>query len=197
MVSSRRTWSVLLFVFSAGDATGQMVFDDGQEHVIGSEEKIYEGVIVSNQSRLDVRGFVAGPEQAVVVNDAAVEVNGGEIYGSPEAILTAGDSSVTVNSGFVSGSEHTAIAARDSTSVVIHDGSVSGGYDTIKLTGESSLTLHGGSVGISPDRGNAITAADSTSVVVRGGGIGSATNGTTGGAYRPTSRLGYTLVSWW
>ena len=111
------------------------MFDDGQEHVL--TEDIDELVIVSNQSRLDVRAQMHGNLQ---VDDATVEQSaGGDIRANASFV---NNSYLIVNGG---GS----FESRNSASV--HDSNVvlNSGYGPyVDADGNSVVTVNGGSLGL-------------------------------------------------
>ncbi len=167
--------SLALAVSCCRPGLGQMVFDDGQEHVL--TEDIDQPVIVSNQSRLDVRAQMSGNLQ---VDDASVGLStGGEIWGSASfdnnanLIVNGGgsfgdyfsadihDSNVTVNSGY---GPHYLDA--DGNSVVSVNG---GSLGRTTATDASSVVCNGGS--ISTDFGPAVRLEDSATMQISDGSI--------------------------
>ncbi len=145
--------SLALVVSCCRPGIGQIVFDDGQEHIL--TEDIDQLVIVSNQSRLDVQARMSGNLQ---VDDASVGLStGGQIR---ESASFDNNANLIVNGG---GDEFLSFSAK------VHDSNVvvNSGYgpDNLDADGNSVVTVNGGSLGPT-------SAKDASLVVCNGGYIG-------------------------
>lgn len=142
-----------LILLCSRSATGQLVFDDGQEHVLTEDA---DSVIVANESNLDLQANA----QDVDVDNATLVQNGGEIGGvpGPNAGLTVHNgSNVSLNSGKAYN------VAVDGATLVLNGGKIQG-WDvvTMSIRNGSNVLLNSGMVGSVDPAANSLVSVDSS-----------------------------------
>ncbi len=144
-------------------ATGQLVFDDGQEHVLTENA---DSVVVTNESKLDLQANVLD----VDVDNATLVQNAGEIGGfaggfPAEGLTVRNGSNASLNSGTVRNVDV------DNATLVLNGGEV-GGWDeiTMRISNGSNVFLNSGTVSSACFSCSSLRSVDSN-VQIDGAGI--------------------------